>query len=380
MPSRRVAWPRLTVTSANSSTAVMRVTLSSPDRRPRVASPAVSTHTSRLRPARLVGDGLAARHVVTDLLIDAVLDGDATHAVAGLPGADGTETLVVALGRLRSSGATSFGAALPAEGDPVGLGGPPGFNDAALEAGEAVVVDGAGLGLVPVRVGAAITWVAAPRAAAPAARRRRGRPGLRAALLETAEALADLDVARWRPEVADRADEPAAPRRRRAPDGVPPRRVELAGPRPAGVAIVDLALEDDGGAVTAYEIESRRAALGPRQAGRRGLVAACSPEVWPPALATARPVRSRPRRPSSLPLRSATDRRPGDLARPSTERLAAAPASSVGRARADGGRGVEPATLAVGRADAGTPPVVPSRRRTGAGRHGELDVVDRWGS
>ena len=157
-----------------------------------------------------------------------MLDGDATHAVAGLPGADGTETLVVALGRLRSSGATSFGAALPAEGDPVGLGGPRAFNDAALEAGEAVVVAGAGLGLVPVRVGAAITWVAHPA-------QRRQLPdvgeadrGLRAALLETAEALADLDVARWRPEVADRLLNLRHRDRVAAPDGVPPRCVELA--------------------------------------------------------------------------------------------------------------------------------------------------------
>jgi hypothetical protein len=47
--------------------------------------------------------------------------------------------------------------------------------------------------------------------------------------------------------------------------------------------IVEVALEDDGGAVTAYEIASRRDALRPlERAGRRALVAACSPEVWPP--------------------------------------------------------------------------------------------------
>ena len=85
---------------------------------------------------------------------------------------------------------------------------------------------GAGVGLVPVRVGAAITWVAHPAAAA-AARRRRGRPGLRASLLETAEALAALDVARWRPEVADRLMNLRHRDRVAAPDGVP-HRVELA--------------------------------------------------------------------------------------------------------------------------------------------------------
>jgi hypothetical protein len=223
-------------------------------------------------------------HVVTDLLIDAVLDGDATHAVAGLPGADGTETLVVALGRLRSAGATGFGAALPTDGDPVGLGGPRGFNDAALEAGEAVVVAGAGLGLVPVRVGAAITWVAHPA-------QRRQLPdvgeadrGLRSALLETAESLAALDVARWRPEVADRLLNLRHRAPLPAPAGVPPRCVDLAARGLQALEIVDLALEDDGGAVTAYEMEGRRAALVPLgRAGRRALVAACSPEVWPPS-------------------------------------------------------------------------------------------------
>jgi hypothetical protein len=48
--------------------------------------------------------------------------------------------------------------------------------------------------------------------------------------------------------------------------------------------IVELALEDDGGAVSSYEVESRRGALVPlERAGRRALVAACSPEVWPPS-------------------------------------------------------------------------------------------------
>ena len=48
--------------------------------------------------------------------------------------------------------------------------------------------------------------------------------------------------------------------------------------------IVELALEDDGGALSSYEIEQRRSALTPLdRAGRRALTAACSPEVWPPA-------------------------------------------------------------------------------------------------
>jgi hypothetical protein len=48
---------------------------------------------------------------------------------------------------------------------------------------------------------------------------------------------------------------------------------------------VALALVDDGGALTVLEAESRRAALRPLgRAARRALVAAASPEVWPPDL------------------------------------------------------------------------------------------------
>ncbi|HEY0951357.1 MAG TPA: hypothetical protein VGD85_14250, partial [Nocardioides sp.] len=69
-----------------------------------------------------------------------------------------------------------------------------------------------------------------------------------------------------------------------APDGVPPRCVDLAARGLQARQIVEVALEDDGAAVSASEIELRRAALVPLdRAGRRALVAACSPEAWPPS-------------------------------------------------------------------------------------------------
>lgn len=222
--------------------------------------------------------------VVADLVIDAVIGDDATHVVAGLPGANGTETLAAGLGRLRSLGATSIGAAFPAEGDPAGLGGPRAFNADSLEAGESVVVAGPGVGLVPGRTGAAVVWTAQP-----AARRQLPDVGeadqqLRLALIEATEALARLDVARWRPEVADRLLNLRHRSPVPAPDGVPPRCVDLAARGLQALGIADLALEDDGGAVSASEIVAREAALRPlARAGRRALVAACSPEVWPPA-------------------------------------------------------------------------------------------------
>lgn len=186
------------------------------------------------------------------------------------------------LALLRTAGADGAGLALPVEGDLVGLGGPRRLNDAAIEAGEAVVVVGVSLGLVPEVVGDALTWTAHPA-------HRRQLPdvgeadrGLRAATMETAGLLADLDVARWRPEVADELmnlrHRPHVP----APPGTPARCVDLAARALQGEAIVALALQDDGGALSAYEVESRRQALVPLgRAARRALVAACSPEVWP---------------------------------------------------------------------------------------------------
>ena len=209
---------------------------------------------------------------------DAIIGGDTAHDVAGLPGADGSVPLILALGRLRSAGATGAGIALPAPGDPLGLAGPVPFNAEAVDAGEAVLVDGAGLGLVPRATGAGVVWTAYP-----AVTRRQvpdpseAIPTLRRTLVHTSTALADLDVARWRPEAAD---ELMAVRRGAAlplPDGVSAWAMELAALALRCRHIVDLALADDGGAVTADEADRRRAALAPLDhAARRGLVAACS--------------------------------------------------------------------------------------------------------
>jgi len=106
---------------------------------------------------------------------------------------------------------------------------------------------------------------------------------LRSALPEAADALAALDVARWRPEVADQLMNLRHRPALAAPPGVPPRCVELAARGLQALEIVALALADDGGALTALDAEARRAALLPLgRAGRRALVAAASPEVWPP--------------------------------------------------------------------------------------------------
>ena len=224
-------------------------------------------------------------HVVADELIDAVVGDDATHLLGG-PDAP-PEPLITGLGALRSRGADAIGAAFPTDGDLVGLGGPAAFNGAALEAGEAaLVLDAASFvlsGLVPERVGAAVTWRPMP-----AERRQLPDIGaadreLRGALLESTETLARLEVARWRPEVADRLMNLRHRPPVVSPPGVPGRCADLAARGLQALEIADLALEDDGGALTAHEADLRRAAIAPLgRAGRRALVASASPEVWPP--------------------------------------------------------------------------------------------------
>ncbi len=207
---------------------------------------------------------------------DAVVAGDAAHDVTGLP--SGTSPLILALGELRALGATAAGVALPVSGDPLGLAGPPAFNDLALEHGEAVALTGVDLGLVPLRAGAGVVWQCLP------AKSLRQVPdpaeadtSLRQALLRAADDLAALDVARWRPDVADELMALRRPHDLALPDGTSPRAGRMIGLATRCRTIVSLALEDDGAAVSAHDAARRREVLLPLDhAARRALVAACT--------------------------------------------------------------------------------------------------------
>ncbi|UAL31580.1 hypothetical protein K8W59_09180 [Nocardioides rotundus] len=193
----------------------------------------------------------------------------------------GTPPLLGQLTAWRRAGCRGLALALPVEGDPLGLGGPPAFNAAALEAGEAVLALGVEGGLVDAH-GEGVWQVEEARRGSvpdlPEADR-----ALRRELLRAAESLAELDVARWRPEVADELIDLRRPADLAHPPGVPAAAVGLAARSLRALAIVDLALDDDGAAVSAYEIDRRRDALrGLERAGRGALVAACSPDAWPP--------------------------------------------------------------------------------------------------
>jgi hypothetical protein len=210
---------------------------------------------------------------------DAIVGDAAAHDVLDLPGRTEPMPLILAMGLLRTEGgATRAVLALPAPGDPLGLGGPATFNSEVVDAGEGVLLDGAGLGLVPHAAGSGVQWRCLPAVTEiPLPDPAEADSALRRVLQEVASRLAELDVARWRPEVAD---ELMALRSRvdlGLPAAMAPRTVRLATLATRCRTIVDLALADDGGAVTAHEADSRREALLPLDhAARRGLVAACA--------------------------------------------------------------------------------------------------------
>lgn len=242
------------------------------------------------------GNALLAGFAAPDDVALHITGEDAVHRVVGLPGESGPVGLTLALGRLRALGAAGLRLALPAPGHPLGLSGPPEFNALALEAGEAVVAVGAGLGLVP-EVHAAgpegdehveVVWQCLPvREAPPADVPSLGEAEreLAEALREATEVLTRLDVAGSGP-AADAALEAYRARaesgREVLAPGYPPRAarvLELAQRVGALVAIAsrsgDGGGREHGAAVSAAEITARAAALRPvERTARRAQVAA----------------------------------------------------------------------------------------------------------
>lgn len=167
--------------------------------------------------------------------------------------------------------------ALPIAGDLLGLRGPSAFNTCAVDAGEAVLLTGTGLGLVPAVDARTVVWQAGPAEGAPVLDRGEEGRQLRQALVTATAELTRLDVASWQPEIPDllmnaphRPDLPLPP-------GTGPRAAEDLERAVLCLEIVDLALRDEGGAVSAYEIDGRRRCLTDLdRAARRVAVAVCS--------------------------------------------------------------------------------------------------------
>jgi hypothetical protein len=210
------------------------------------------------------------------------LHGDSAHRVTGLPDSAEAVPLGWALTSLRSLGERRFRLVLPVPGDVRGLPTAPGLAALALDTGQAVV--GEQLALVPEAMGPeAIAWTAfpldgAPPAAPPAEGSLRAVSGaLDLAVAGAARTLADLDLARWHPEVpallAGLAKTTKAP-------GLPadhdPLALSVLGRAERLAAVLDLAMADaPGGAVTHTQAMARDSALRPlADAVREAVVAA----------------------------------------------------------------------------------------------------------
>ncbi|MPZ96627.1 MAG: hypothetical protein GEU96_17375 [Propionibacteriales bacterium] len=219
---------------------------------------------------------LVEARVSLDDALAAITAGDAAHHVAGLTADADLEPLALALGRLRATTRWTH-AVIPVAGDPAGLAGPAAFNTEAIEVGEGVVLGGTGRGVVPHAAGAGVVWQVYEAAEPPPHDVAESHRCLRRALVETADALAALDVARWSPDAAD-----ALLNLRRTldldlPPGWPAETATLAVLAVRCRAIVAAALADDGAAVSASEAELRAAALQPlARASRAAIGAACS--------------------------------------------------------------------------------------------------------
>ncbi|MET7510412.1 hypothetical protein [Streptomyces albidoflavus] len=237
------------------------------------------------------GNALLAGLVSPDDAASAIVGEDARHRVVGLPDWPEPAGLTLALGRLRSLGATGFRVALPVPGHPLGLSGPPEFNERAMEAEEAVVTVGAGLGLVPEvavagpegDVHVEVVWHCLPvREAPPADVPSLGEAEreLAQALREATEVLSRLDVAGSGPVAeaaldAYRARAHAGAKDALAP-GYPQRAVRVLELADRVALLVELAgSSGHGGAVSAAEMAARAEALRPvERTARRAKVAA----------------------------------------------------------------------------------------------------------
>jgi hypothetical protein len=215
-------------------------------------------------------DAVRAGHAGPDDLADAVRGDDPRHVVVGVPG-----RAVLELHELPAALQGPVSLALPAPGDLVGLGGPASFNQAALEAGEAVLAGG--LGLVPHEDARTVVWQVHPADRPPWVDERETASELRVALLDVTKRLADLEVAAWQPDIPDLL----LNLRTRAPLPLPPgfdaRRTETVERAALCLDVVELARASEGGAVSAYEMDRRREALVDLdRAARRALVGACT--------------------------------------------------------------------------------------------------------
>ncbi|RBY97769.1 hypothetical protein DQ237_02310 [Blastococcus sp. TF02-8] len=209
------------------------------------------------------------------------ITGHSAHRVVGLAGSDGAIPLGEALSALRGLGEKRLRLVLPAPGDVRGLPAVPGLAPLALEAGQAAVGDR--VALVPEQLGSAVLqWTAfglddVPPPPPPVEGTLRAASGaLDLAVTDAARTLAELDLARWHPEVPTLLAGLARPRPAPGlPDDHDPLALSVLGRALRLAAVLDLAATDAPGAAVNHAQAARRdAALRPLAGAVREAVTA----------------------------------------------------------------------------------------------------------
>lgn len=195
---------------------------------------------------------------------------DATATSLDLPGPDAAPGSVVGLlAAARHAGASGARLVLPVSGDVRGLPADAALTPAALDSGEAVVLTGAELALVPAAVAEGVLrWTLfspGPLPPSEEAPLSEAEHGLRGAVRQAATTLVELDVARHRPgvraEIADRLDRRVRPP---WPEGVPGRALRVLDQADEVEAILAAAEGDQpGGALSVTATRARSEALRP---------------------------------------------------------------------------------------------------------------------
>jgi hypothetical protein len=242
------------------------------------------------------GNAWLTGHVGLDEAVDVVERLGGPHVAADIPGNSAETPLRSGLATLRVSGLSAMRLALPAPGDPLGLCGPPEFNTAAIEAGEAVLatVGDRSYGLIPAEdrrgssyVGTRWTVQEAQAAVADIPVLAEADHQLTLSVREATESLLSVDgTLEWRPEIAEAL---SALREAHAHEqvgglapGYPARAHRVAALAGRLKVVVDLARATEDAVLSAAQVRRRGEALRVLdRAVRRAQVAACNSVLDP---------------------------------------------------------------------------------------------------
>jgi hypothetical protein len=181
--------------------------------------------------------------------------------------------LDTALPTLRLAERENWVLALPVPGGLGALRGPRELNEAALGAGEAVVGVTAGVGLVPMRVGPAVQWqVFAAERPFTTLTPYDAERALNEVILESAATLSRLEIAA--------GSRPRDDGGLRLAPGYPNRQLVTAERAARLLQAADVALADDGGAISAFEADERARVL--RRLRAAASDALCAAVSFPP--------------------------------------------------------------------------------------------------